>query len=109
MTGTPLPANFLGGATSGGIICEIPTQQLARSMHILSSLTWTKTDKIRFAVSKDVSAETTFNLTCAAGSGAPATINTDLSKGVKKSSAAQLMGSVGIICLVSVLSAVVLM
>ncbi|KAG4444377.1 hypothetical protein IFR05_000142 [Cadophora sp. M221] len=63
----------------------------------------------KFAVSKDVSAETTFNLTCAAGSGAPATINTDLSKGVKKSSATQLMRSVEIIGLVSVLSVVVLM
>ncbi|PVH77874.1 glycoside hydrolase family 17 protein [Cadophora sp. DSE1049] len=66
----------------------------------------------KFALSKDVSAETTFNLTCAAGSGAPATINTDLSKGVssdKKDGAAQLMGSMGVVGLVAVLSAVLML
>ena len=70
---------------------------------------WTWLTVSRFAVSKDVSAETTFNLTCAAGSGAPATINTDLSKRVssdKKDGAAQLMGSMGMVGFVAVLSAV---
>ncbi|KAH6666607.1 glucan 1,3-beta-glucosidase [Halenospora varia] len=41
----------------------------------------------KFAISKSLSADTTFNLTCPAGSGAPASVNTDASKGVKKSGA----------------------
>lgn len=49
----------------------------------------------RFAVSKDLTADTTFNLTCPAGSGAPVAINTDLKKGVddKKDDADSLRGS----------------
>ncbi|KAH8648947.1 GPI-anchored cell wall beta-1,3-endoglucanase EglC [Tricladium varicosporioides] len=41
----------------------------------------------KFAISKSLSADTSFNLTCPAGSGAPTSVNIDASKGVKKSSA----------------------
>lgn len=50
---------------------------------------------IRFAVSKDLTADTTFNLTCPAGSGAPVAVNTDLKKGVddKKNDADYVRGA----------------
>ncbi|KAK0122069.1 hypothetical protein ONS95_010333 [Cadophora gregata] len=66
----------------------------------------------KFAVSKDVTAETTYNLTCPAGSGAPASVNTDLSKGVssdKKDGAPQMVGSIGFVGLVAILSAVMML
>lgn len=62
----------------------------------------------RFAISKDLTADTTFNLTCAAGSGAPATINTDLSKGVK-GAANNLFVSAGLVGISAMLTTLMLL